>query len=172
MNKQIFLISLLFISFLSCNKDDDSSINSAQAVGTWNMTSFSCTNGAISGTFSGIPVSATFTLKGSNYNVTNTFNSNGTYSTKGKFTLTTETRYSGQSPVSESEDTDIDESGTWVINGNKLTLTSGGESQEFTITELSSTKFTVSQVINEKESDPSTGIDLTTSGTVITSFSK
>ena len=65
---KIFSLTLL-VAFASCKKDEAPNVNQDDALGVWNLTGVSCTDGTTSTTVPGIPaITGTFTVTGKNYN--------------------------------------------------------------------------------------------------------
>lgn len=159
---KILSLSILVL-FASCKKDDPN-FNQDDAVGTWNLTAVSCTDGSVSVSGSGIPpINSTFTVSGKNYNSVVVFNADGTYESQGSYTAVIKINYQGTIQESEEDTGAFEGSGTWNISGNTFTTTTAGETSTGTIEELTSSKMVVAMSINETETD--SGFTTTTKGT-------
>ena len=85
------------------------------------------------------------------YFVTFTANPNNV-SSEGSYTVVMTTTTLGQSVTEEYPFEDVLLDGTWTLDGNTMTVTSQGEPpQEATVTEQSSTKMKIKQVVEETQ---------------------
>lgn len=137
-----FLSLSLLVLFASCSKDEEApNVNQGDAVGIWQLTDVSCTDGTTTTTGPGFPtINGTFTVSGKNYNTTVEFKADGTYKSQGSYTSVVTTTVQGFSQPQEVDSGLFEGTGTWSITGNALTANDGTNTSTTTIEELTSTK--------------------------------
>ena len=166
---KLLAFASIAILFTNCNKDDDD-INSGDLVGTWALTEFRADDGEATIDVFGLPVSFTYSFVGSDFDATTTFTENpNNFTSTGSYSLTTTTDFAGQIET-ETTVIDVDESGSWAINGDKLSQFAAGDTLEFTILELSDSKLRLRLDLDETIIEQ--GAEAHDKATVFTSFEK
>lgn len=162
---KILSLSLL-IAISSCKKDDDTlNVTNEDVAGIWSLTDVSCTDGTTTTTVDGAPpISGTFTVTGKNYNLTVTFNADGTYESEGSYTAVVTVKVQGITDVQESDSGFFEGTGTWSVSGNTLTSNDGATTSTATIEELTDTKMVVSVKVDVTQ-EPIPGYSTTSKGT-------
>lgn len=157
---------LLLILIASCKKDNDTiNVNQEDVEGTWNLTDVSCTDGTTTTTVDGAPpISGTFTVTGKNYNLTVTFNADGTYESQGSYTAVVTVKVQGITDVQESDSGFFEGTGTWSVSGNTLTANDGATTSTSTIEELTDTKMVIALKVDVTQ-EPIPGYSTTSKGT-------
>lgn len=123
--KLLFYVLSFTLIFTSCKSDDDDSSSvDADIVGLWKLDEYT---GVTTSTFSstGLPdFITTVTLTGSNFNAFTTFSENpNVFSSTGDFDMNISTEVTGVGETSQDINFDYDEienGGTWEINGNEV----------------------------------------------------
>jgi hypothetical protein len=151
---KLCLLGILIIAAASCNKDDDDPVKSGSIVGQWRMTDIHSNNGIVESKFFGEVYNATYSFHGEDYNYFTTFSENpNEFSYTGSYTSLFELESEGQF----EHDTSIVDAnpgtGTWSINGEKLTQIFDGDTTTFDILELSDAKLRLQIIINETFTD-------------------
>lgn len=132
------LVVLLFVSLLSCSKNDDSPKPGGQLVGTWKMTSFTYT-GATTTIFDGESITTPFSGTGKEMNVHISFAANpNTFTSTGDYTVELTMDAGGQQIKQDFPIQGFMGSGSWSREGNKLSVTdeATGKLQLSTIVQL------------------------------------
>jgi len=137
-----FLGLSLLVLFASCSKDEETpNVNQGDAVGIWQLTDVSCTDGTTSTTGPGFPpINGTFTVSGKNYDTTIEFKADGTYKSQGSYTSVVTTTVQGFPQTQELDLGFFEGEGIWSISGNALTANDGTQTSTSTIEELTSSK--------------------------------
>ncbi|MCK8522291.1 lipocalin family protein [Aquimarina sp. D1M17] len=158
MKKLSLLLCLITASlFVGCSSDDDTPVIDQSSIpGTWNLTDVRSENGKVSATIQGVPVSGDYSVDGKDYDASITFtegtseNDANTVAATGGFTLVATVTIPTQDPV-EVEETipSVIGSGEWTVDGNTLTTTVQGETQNYEIVELTGTSMTLKIEIDE-----------------------
>ncbi len=159
------LVTLLFISFLSCTEDDSPSTDTSMVTGTWNIEAFDY-SGTSSGNFEGIDMTINYSGVAENIDATLTFNQNNTFNFEGSYdvALTTEgfTQTVHMSNVSST--------GSWEKEGDYLITTGamgqvqgqgvpGPQESEMWISEISENRMEL--IIDQETMINQNGIDFT-----------
>jgi hypothetical protein len=136
------LVSLAVI-FLSCGDDEDPEPTNDGLAGAWTATGIDYSGTTvitIPGT-TNAPITGNFTGTGKNMALTVTFKENpATFTSDGSYTIALATTISGQTINQDYPFTGFLANGTWVQNGQVLTVTSGPNGpQQATIVEQTST---------------------------------
>ena len=164
------LLSCLTVILLSCSEDEDPKPTTDGMIGSWKITTLDY-NGSTTTTAQGASIKADFTGAGKNMNLVTTFKASpNTVASEGSYTVVLKTTYMGQTMTEEYDMEDVIGEGTWTLNGNTLTVTSGSDSQTATILEQTSTTLKFKSEVNESETDQ--GITVTTKLEAIYTFTK
>ena len=127
-------IAILFIgTIFSCSNDDneDNGESNNTIIGTWTMVEMEA-NGAT--TYQGFPV--TIVGEGSNFNGTTIFTEDpNEVVSNATFNLDVEVKIAGQTVAEESYNDDIseEETSTWSLDGNQLTITDNTTNESQTV---------------------------------------
>lgn len=164
------LLGILFFAFSSCSKDENN-INSGSIIGQWRMTDIHIDDGVSETTFLGQTINATFNSHGTDYNTTTTFTENpNEFSSEGSYTVITNLIILGQTTSDTSVVDAYTGTGTWSINGNKMTQIFAGDTSTFDILELSDIKMRLKEKVNTTVQDTSLGLIIHEEGTVFSTF--
>lgn len=164
--KQLFYFVILFcVSFtIGCSSDDDSgSQSSNELIGKWNLSSFTYQGESISSSIAGT-ITTTFSGKAINIDSwmdlaePNLSTAGGSYDIE----LTSTTLGVTQTQVVDATNGALPVSGTWARNGNTLTFTANGSTQDYTIVELTNSRLEISTSISATTTDIS-GTTMSTS---------
>ncbi|MGB0984253.1 MAG: lipocalin family protein, partial [Saprospiraceae bacterium] len=177
----VLALSMSFvIGFSSCTDEEGDGGTTPEEVnkliGAWNMTSMDYSSEQSIEIF-GFPAATTeYVGTASNMTTTITFEEEPNNARiTGTYDLDVEGTTAGQSQSEKWEDVDFISNGTWVQNGDAITVThSDGTTSTLTVTELTETSLTVSWDYTTEEEDD-TGffsIKTTTIATTSITFSK
>ncbi len=150
----IILLLLSFFILTGCGDDDSDPVLDNNLIGTWNMNNISY-SGTSTTSYPGIPdVTATFTGESTESDYQIVFNEDNTYSTSGSYTINLTTEVGGQSDTQSSTVSGAQAlgSGTWQLSGNTLSITSGGQTTEGTLTELTANNFRLETNLTQTQS--------------------
>jgi hypothetical protein len=168
---KLFLLVVAVI-LLSCSEDEDPLPTSAGMVGKWAIKSLEY-GGTTSTAFMGTSITANFTGTGKDMNHITTFNENpNTVVGQGSYTIVLTTTIAGQKETEEIEFYEVVTDGTWSLNGREMTVTNGTESRTATVLDQTATTLKLRIDLNETESDPDTGMSVTTKVQATYSFEK
>jgi hypothetical protein len=132
---KLFLIAITVVLF-SCGGDDDPKPSSATLVGKWAVTGVDY-KGTSTTSVDGIELESSFTGKGKDMNMTVTLNENpATFTSTGSYTVALTTTVMGASYTQDYPFEGFMIDGTWKQDGNTLTVTNSGGTQQATIVEL------------------------------------
>lgn len=147
------LLFSLTLFTLGCGDDDGGGNNAVSIVGSWDLTAFNG-EGTISSEENGTTTTGTFTNVGQNFNTTVVFAENPNQVTgSGSFDATFSITIAGMTFTRTSPVDDIFDTGTWVQNGNTVTITNGmGETFDAEVVELTSNRLRVRALVNITES--------------------
>lgn len=168
------IAKLLFFSIavilFSCSEDEDPLPTNEGMIGTWSVTGINY-KGTTTTTGSGINLKADFTGTGKEMDFTTTFNDDPNFVTsEGSYVIELKTTMMGQTTTEDYPLDEVFTDGTWSLNGRTLSVTSGGETQEGTITKQTANTLEVRINLNESESD--SGITVTTKLQAVYTFEK
>lgn len=154
--KKIISVLILFTSLflISCADEDSNNLNVTETglVGTWKVIDLHTKNGKITGTSKGVTRSATYSLKGKDYNMNMTFAENPKIVTsKGSMKITsTFTSDKGESRSQETLAKAIISPGKWSLNNNILTVKNEtGASSSMSIVSFNGNSITFKQSLNK-----------------------
>ena len=169
---KLCLLGILIITAASCNKDDDK-VESGNIVGQWRMTDIHSNNGVLETTIGGETINATYSFHGTDYNTITTFTENpNEFSSTGSYTSLTDFVIQGQTEHDTSVVDAFAGTGTWSINGTKLTQIFSGDTSIFDILELSGSKLRLQANIDETVEDSTFDIFIHDRATVFSTFEK
>ena len=161
--KNLFLILTLTSVLVSCSKDDDVHVptNSEKIIGNWELNEFKSSGTTITKVGNEAPTEAIITAKGETF--TNTFSKfthPNTLESTGNYLLKTTTKI-GNEEVENQKITKFNTSGSWTIEGEKLTIKQGQEEKVFDIIELSDTVLKLKDLLEETTTIGSTVVTTT-----------
>ncbi len=167
--KILFLSTLLFAT--SCSSDNNNDDNTtADLIGDWTGTAVDYTGTSVT-EGGGVSITSTFVGTGYDVNYVLTFSENPNEMTAdGTYSIELETTIQGQTTTQNFENLQFDTVGEWTRDGNVLTITQNGETQEAVITELTDTNLTLemdSEVIQQQS-----GFTITTTTHVIAKYTR
>lgn len=169
---RIIFSFIVLVLLSSCNKDDTSSTNTSDIVGTWNLVSLTCNDGKVETTAAGTTIISTFTasIKSSTYKIEFKENPN-TAVASGNITVLQTASVLGQT-ISQTNSFDLPlRSGTWKLDGNILSTFSAGEPDaQIEIIKLDANTLEYKQILNLVEDD--VDIKSTTTATYFGKFTK
>jgi hypothetical protein len=169
---KLCLFGILIFTAASCNKDEDPVINGS-IVGQWRMTDIHSNDGVLETTIGGQTVNGTYSFHGTDYNTVTTFTENpNEFSSTGSYTSLTDFVIAGQIEHDTSVVDAFAGTGTWSINGNKLTQIFSGDTSTFDILELSDSKLRLQIKIDETVADSIFEIYIHDRATVFSTFEK
>ncbi|GAB5551222.1 MAG: hypothetical protein Sapg2KO_08130 [Saprospiraceae bacterium] len=131
--KFIYLLSLLFL-FVACENDNGEDNQSANLEGAWELKTLdyngSTTSGSTTTNFDGTARNVDFEID---------FNADGSYTSRGGYTVTLVYDFGGIRSSQMTEINDFFGSGTYTLNGDRLSITrnSDGETNTATISTVS-----------------------------------
>jgi hypothetical protein len=156
------LTLLTLLLFTACKKDEAKSADN-ELVGDWKFTAFSCPDGEQSGSTILGSFTQMFTIEGSDFDRTVSFNADGTYTSSGGFKAIMTQTVDG---IEQSLETDLADAmltgGTYEIDGNLMTFTSNGESGTAEIT-INGNQLEVKQVVDRTDVVTQNGVTFSTS---------
>ena len=151
---KLCLLGILIITAASCNKDPEI-VKDGSIVGQWRMTDNHSNDGVLESEVWGEIVNATFSFHGTDYNFFTTFTDEpNEFSSTGSYTALFDYKAEG---LTERDTSDIDANpgtGTWSINGDKLTQIFDGDTATFDILELSDSKLRLQIIVEETIDEP------------------
>jgi type 1 fimbria pilin len=167
---KVFLLFVLGLFLVGCNKDDDSPTPNAELTGVWNCTDVDYTGTSVTEVM-GQSITADFVGAGYNIDFTltivedpNEITSDGSYDIK----LTTTNL--GQSNVQNIENIPFTYVGAWSQEGNIMTIDMNGVTSDATIVELTANSLELNmldvRIINNG------GATLTTTTEMVVKFTK
>ncbi|MCB9309449.1 MAG: DUF5004 domain-containing protein [Lewinellaceae bacterium] len=169
---KIIFSFIVLVLLSSCNKDDTSSTNTSDIVGTWNLVSLTCNDGKAVTTASGTTITSTFTasLMSSTYKIEFKENPN-TAVASGNITVLQTATILGQ-PISQTITLDLPlSSGSWKLDGNILSTFSSGEpDSQVEIIKLDANTLEYKQILNIVEDE--VDFKSTTTATYFGKFTK
>lgn len=168
------ITKLLFLSIavilFSCSEDEEPLPTSEGMVGTWSITGINY-KGTTTTSGNGMNLKADFTGTGKEMDFTTTFNADpNTVTSEGSYVIELKTTMMGQTTTEDYLLDEVFTDGTWTLNGRTLTVSTGGTSQEGTITKQTSTTLEVRINLDQSESD--SGITVTTEVQAIYTFER
>lgn len=168
------ITKLLFLSIavilFSCSEDEDPLPTNEGMIGTWAVTGINY-KGTTTTSGAGVNLKADFTGTGKEMDFTTTFNHDpNTVTSEGSYVIELKTTMLGQTTTEDYVLDEVFTDGTWSLNGRTLTVTSGGETQEGTITKQTATTLEVK--INLDESQTDSGITVTAKVQAVYTFEK
>ena len=169
---KLCLFGILLFAVASCNKDENN-INIDHMVGEWRMTDIHSDDGVSETVILGQTVNGTYTFHGSNYNTFTTFTENpNEFSSTGSYVVLTALTAQGQTQNSSVNVNAFPGTGTWSINGDKLTQNFLGTTSTYDILELSDSKLRLKGIVDETIQDSTLGIIIHDRATVFSTFEK
>jgi hypothetical protein len=163
------LCALLLLSVIACKKDDDD-VTPASITGTWRLTDIHSENGQIAFDFLGTPITGPYEFHGINYDATTTFTENpNAFVSQGEYTAAAYYEILG-SGVSDTLTADVDATGSWFVNGDKISQVINGDTTTLDILELTGSKLRLRLLLNESYLDGGTLYSQT--GEVYSTFEK
>ncbi|HHB79914.1 MAG TPA: hypothetical protein ENK85_11835 [Saprospiraceae bacterium] len=175
--KKIGILLLLSVVILatSCKKDpvNPQPTKEELITGDWHLESFSTDDGMVIIGLAGATDTTTFTIQSKNENYQLELNENKSYTASGQMTLVQTTTSTDPVEVEEIS-VDTTSSGTWVIDGDDLVLTSGDEVSNNKIIELTADKLKMETVTADTVQEEVFGfmVDVVTKNTVVSVFKK
>lgn len=117
---KFFLLALLFLSFLSCSKDDEDrkDVNTELLTGSWNLTEFTY-DGYSDTRLSGENFHIEYTGTAENIDATFSFNSNGSFIAEGEYDIILKS----SSFTQPYRDIAVTSSGNWSLTDNTVEIT-------------------------------------------------
>ena len=169
---KLYLFAILLFAVASCNKDDDPVITGS-IVGQWRMTDIHANDGVSEITFLGQTETGTYTFHGTDYNTSTTFTENpNEFSSTGSYTVIADYVFQGLNEHDSLNVYAYPGTGSWSINGNKLTQILLGDTSIFDILELSDSKLRLQGIVDEIIQDTSLGLVIHDRATVFSTFEK
>lgn len=135
--KNLFLTLTLTSILVSCSSDDvHIPTNSEKIIGEWELNEFKLNGNSITTVGSEDPIEAIIMSNGETFtNTLSKFTHPNTLKNSGSFLLVTTTTI-GEEVIEKQAITQFDTSGTWKIEGEKLTIKADGENTEYDILSL------------------------------------
>lgn len=158
MKKNVLLLFIATTSlFLSCKKDDDSSINADASLvpGEWSLSEIKSENGKVSTTIENIPVSGNYFITGKDYTAKITFtefsdtNKPNTFVGSGGFTVIATIKIPTQSIDYEQIVPNFLGVGEWKVENTRLITTVAGKNKSFEIITLTDKTMRIKTDIKE-----------------------
>lgn len=141
----LHLFNLTLVALFSCVDKGEEEINSNIIVGEWNLTAVDY-EGTTTSQFGDIE----FTGTGTDLNMTVTFSTDpNEVLSEGDFTLEMEMTFAGQTETVSQPNQGFVGSGTWSVDGNVLSITTQGITQEAEIVELTTESLIVSAGLDQ-----------------------
>lgn len=175
MNHSIKLLLLFFISItvLSCSNDDEggSQVGSdAALIGQWVGTGIDYSGNTVT-EFQGQTINADFVGEAFDIDYTLTFSENpNEVISDGTYSIELTTTILGQSTTETVPNIGFLESGTWVKDGDQLTITNNGQTTTATIVELTNDTLVISAV--EEETLSQQGATITSTVNLLATFTR
>jgi len=143
----LLLLSMIVIG-TACKKDEKIVEPSKEELikGDWSLESLSSDDGLVLVTLGGETDTTTFSIQSKNENYTLELNENKTFSSSGELTLVQSTVNSDEVEEITESVVDSTSTGTWVIDGDFLSLTSGGKKTNEKIVELSTNRLKLEKI--------------------------
>jgi len=161
--KNLFLILTLTSVLVSCGNDDDAHVptNSEKIIGNWELNQFMVNGNSVTTVGDEDPIEATIASIGETFtDAFSKFTHPSTTERSGSFLLVTTTTIGGQA-VEKQEIIQFNTSGSWKIEGDKLTIKNGGEDEVYDIVELSDTILKLKRTTEETTTLGSTVVVVT-----------
>lgn len=136
----LYLLSLLLLISTACEKEEGNlEVNSDNIAGEWEMSGFTY-GGRSTQEAGGETYRSNFAGNGRDIAYQVTFNSDGTYTSSGSYTIDITYAFGGQEFSQAVTINDALGTGTYTLNGDEITITrdEDGESSVATIVELTS----------------------------------
>ena len=171
----ILLLLSMIVLATSCKKDpvvDPQPTKEELIAGDWQLESLASDDGVVYYSFAGTTDTATFTVQSKNENYQLELNENKSYTASGQMTLIRTT--TTDSVEIEEIPVDTTSTGTWVIDGDNLVLTSGAEVTESKILDLTADKLKLESFSIDTTQTVVFGItiDVIVKNTTVTIFKK
>lgn len=158
MKRLLYFVFLFCISFtVGCSSDDDSgSQSSNELLGKWNLSSYTYQGESVISTIAGT-FTTTFSGKAINIDSWMELTEPNVAAAGGSYDIefTTTTTGVTQTQVIDATNGSLPVSGTWARNGNTLTFTANGSTQDYTIVELTNSRLEISANISATSTDVS-----------------
>jgi hypothetical protein len=166
---KLFLLSVAVILF-SCSEDEEPLPTNEGMVGTWSLTGINY-KGSTTSSGSGVNLKVDFTGTGKEMDYTTTFSEDPNYiASEGSYVIELKSTMMGQTTTDDYPLDEVFIDGTWALNGRTLAVSSGGLTQEGTITKQTSTTLEIRTNVTESFSD--SGITVTTKVQAVYTFQK
>lgn len=146
------VLALLFIAFVSCSgDDDDASVQTSDLTGEWNLQEMDY-SGTSTVNFGGTTASTSYSGELISGGALVTFNDDNTWTSGGSYTIRLTTNMEGMTDVQDVPVSDFSGSGTYSVNGNKITTTQEEYDLEepFTISPMGIEEATISELTADR----------------------
>jgi len=148
MKRNLILFLAVLATLTSCtNNDNPNNVNLSESdiAGVWNVTDI-LQEGTATTTIFGEEIVSTFTNSGRDYNFTYDFQTDpNTITADGSYISTISITVDGQTQTEEVFVTTVDgfSAGSWSLNGNILTVTANGETNDAAISEYDGNRMVI-----------------------------
>lgn len=165
-NFKLLLLAFLAVSIVSCKSDDDSDggggDTSGNLIGTWIGVDLDY-SGSTTTTADGLPpITADFVGETTESDYTLTFSEEpNEVVSDGSYTIELTTTILGETQTN-TEDLDFFLTGTWTRDGNTLTISAEGRTEEYTIEELTDDSLILVSQTTEDLGDEELGLEIIT----------
>lgn len=141
---KVFLLLVLGLTIVSCSKKDDTTDpTNGEIVGVWNCTALDYTGTTVT-EYMGQSITTDFTGEGYDIDFTFTITESPNLATSnGSYSLELTTTTMGQSVTQNMENIDFTFTGEWSKDGNTMTVSQYGESDDATIVKLTDTELVI-----------------------------
>ena len=174
----LLLVSIVVLAS-ACKKDDPVTPEPTKEeliVGDWNLESMASNDGIVLFTLDSADTdTSTFTIQSKNENYRLELNENKSFNSSGQMTIVTTSTKSDDEVNIEEKVTDTTSTGTWVIDGDYLVIsTSNSEATKNKIIELTADKLKIETIERDTfhNKNPTGTIDIISSNTTISTFKK
>lgn len=131
---RFFLLAVLTLSVTACGDDDSPTVEltTSNLVGTYDII-FLESNSVETDNGSGVVVERTQSVGDTFTNAMLVLNQNATYTVSGSYRVTETITTTGESPTTETEIENLDDSGSFSVNTTSRTITFDGEVNDVTL---------------------------------------